>query len=51
MRTAILPRENFQDRERNKEGGTEQRVEFICKEGENHYKSKFTIWGIPLREN
>lgn len=38
--------ENFQDRERNKEGGTEQRVEFICKEGENHYKSKFTIWGF-----
>ena len=38
--------ENFQDRERHKEGGTEQRVEFICKEGENHYKSTFTIWGF-----
>lgn len=38
--------ENFQDRERHKEGGTEQRLEYICKEGENHYKSKFTIWGF-----
>lgn len=38
--------ENFQDRKRHKEGGTEQRVVYICKEGENHYKSKFTIWGF-----
>ncbi len=38
--------ENFQDRERHKKGGTEQRVVFICKEGVNHYKSKFTIWGF-----
>ena len=38
--------ENFQDRKRHKEGGTEQRVIYTCKEGENHYKSKFTIWGF-----
>ncbi len=38
--------ENFQDRKRHKEGGTRQQVIYICKEGENHYKSKFTIWGF-----
>lgn len=38
--------ENFQDRKRHKEGGIEQRLTFICKEGLNHYKSKFTIWGF-----
>ena len=38
--------ENFQDRKRHKEGGTKQRVTYICKEGGNHYKSKFTIWGF-----
>ena len=38
--------ENFQDRKRHKEGGTRQQVVYICKEGENHYKSKFTIWGF-----
>nr|WP_305114847.1 family 78 glycoside hydrolase catalytic domain [uncultured Acetatifactor sp.] len=38
--------ENFQDRERHKEGGTRQQVVYICKEGENHYKSRFTIWGF-----
>lgn len=38
--------ENFQDRKRHKGGGTEQRVEYICKEGKNHYKSAFTIWGF-----
>ena len=38
--------ENFQDRKRHKEGGTEQKVTYICKEGKNHYKSKFTIWGF-----
>lgn len=38
--------ENFQDRKRHKEGGTEQKVTYICKEGENHYKSRFTIWGF-----
>lgn len=38
--------ENFQDRKRHKEGGTRQKVTYICKEGENHYKSHFTIWGF-----
>lgn len=38
--------ENFQDRKRHKEGGTAQRVVYTCKEGENRYKSKFTIWGF-----
>ena len=38
--------ENFQDRKRHKEGGTEQKVTYTCKEGKNHYKSKFTIWGF-----
>ncbi|MCR1841923.1 family 78 glycoside hydrolase catalytic domain [Murimonas intestini] len=38
--------ENFQDRKRHKEGGTEQKVTYICREGENYYKSRFTIWGF-----
>ncbi len=38
--------ENFQDRKRHKEGGTRQQVIYTCKEGENHYKSRFTIWGF-----
>mgnify|MGYP002511786727 CR=1 FL=1 len=38
--------ENFQDRKRHKEGGTKQQVVYLCKEGENHYKSKFTVWGF-----
>ena len=38
--------ENFQDRKRHKEGGTEQRVTYICKEGKNEYKTKFSIWGF-----
>lgn len=38
--------ENFQDRQRHKEGGTKQQVVYTCKEGLNHYKSKFTIWGF-----
>lgn len=38
--------ENFQDRERHKENGVSQRVVYICKEGLNHYKSRFTIWGF-----
>ena len=38
--------ENFQDRKRHKEGGTGQRVIYTCKEGENHYESRFTIWGF-----
>ncbi len=38
--------ENFQDRQRHKEGGIRQQVVYICKEGVNHYKSRFTIWGF-----
>ncbi len=38
--------ENFQDRKRHKEGGTRQQVIYTCKEGENHYKTKFSIWGF-----
>ena len=38
--------ENFQDRKRHKEGGTRQQVVYICKEGLNEYKAKFTIWGF-----
>jgi alpha-L-rhamnosidase len=38
--------ENFQDRQRHKEGGTRQQVVYTCKEGENHYKTKFSIWGF-----
>lgn len=38
--------ENFQDRKRHKEGGTHQKVVYTCREGENTYKSKFTIWGF-----
>lgn len=38
--------ENFQDRKRHKEGGTQQKVIYTCREGKNHYKSRFTIWGF-----
>lgn len=38
--------ENFQDRKRHKEGGTRQQVVYTCREGENHYKSSFSIWGF-----
>lgn len=38
--------ENFQDRKRHKEGGTNQQVTYICKEGRNEYKAKFSIWGF-----
>lgn len=38
--------ENFQDRKRHKEGGTNQRLTYTCREGENAYKPKFTIWGF-----
>ena len=38
--------ENFQDRKRHKEGGTRQQVIYTCKEGVNHYKTKFSIWGF-----
>jgi alpha-L-rhamnosidase len=38
--------ENFQDRQRHKEGGIRQQVVYTCKEGENHYKTRFSIWGF-----
>lgn len=38
--------ENFQNRRRHKEGGTHQMVEYICRDGENHYKTKFCIFGF-----
>lgn len=38
--------ENFQDRKRHKEGGTRQQVVYTCVEGENYYKTKFSIWGF-----
>ncbi len=38
--------ENFQDRKRHKEGGTRQQVIYTCRDGENHYKTKFSIWGF-----
>ncbi len=38
--------ENFQDRNRHKEGGVDQKVTYICREGENHYKTTFSIWGF-----
>ncbi len=38
--------ENFQDRKRHKEGGTRQQVIYTCREGLNHYKTKFSIWGF-----
>lgn len=38
--------ENFQDRKRHKEGGTNQQVTYICKEGRNEYKTRFSIWGF-----
>lgn len=38
--------ENFQERSRHREGGINQRVVYICREGFNHYKARFTIWGF-----
>jgi len=38
--------ENFQDRKRHKEGGTQQKITYICKEGENSFQSYFTIMGF-----
>lgn len=38
--------ENFQERLRHQEGGIKQRVIYTCKEGTNHYKARFTIWGF-----
>ena len=38
--------ENFEDRKRHKENGTYQMISYICKEGANHYKPRFTIMGF-----
>jgi len=38
--------ENFEDRERHKEGGTYQMIHYTCKAGRNHYKPRFTIMGF-----
>ena len=38
--------ENFQDRKRHKEGGTKQELIYTCKDGINHYHTKFSIWGF-----
>ena len=38
--------ENFQDRPGHSENGTHQMIEYICKEGHNHYKSSLTIMGF-----
>jgi alpha-L-rhamnosidase len=38
--------ENFQDRKRHKEGGVHQQIEYLCREGDNHYKASFTIMGF-----
>lgn len=38
--------ENFLDRKRHKENGTYQMISYICKDGVNHYKPRFTIMGF-----
>ncbi len=38
--------ENFQNRKRHSENGTHQMVEYICREGLNHYETSFTIMGF-----
>lgn len=38
--------ENFQDRNRHKEGGTLQALQLICREGENRFHPSFTIMGF-----
>ncbi|MBS4462122.1 family 78 glycoside hydrolase catalytic domain [Aerococcaceae bacterium zg-B36] len=38
--------ENFQERDRHKEGGILQIIELICKNGYNYYKPSFTIMGF-----
>ncbi len=38
--------ENFQDRQRHKEGGTRQQVVYTCREGRNEYKTTFSLWGF-----
>lgn len=37
--------ENFQPGKRHKQGGIQQKITYICKEGLNHYKPSFTIMG------
>ena len=37
--------ENFQDRNRHKEGGTAQLLELICKEGESTISPALPSWG------
>lgn len=38
--------ENFEDWKRHKENGTYQMISYICKDGRNHYKPRFTIMGF-----
>lgn len=37
---------NFDPGERNKNGGVPQRIEYICKDGENAYRPSFCIFGF-----
>ena len=37
---------NFDPGERNKNGGIPQRVDYICKDGENRYRPRFCIFGF-----
>lgn len=37
---------NFQPGDRHREGEIRQKIEYICKEGMNHYKPSFTIMGF-----
>jgi len=37
---------NFDPGDRNKNGGITQEIDYICKEGENHYKPSFAIFGF-----
>lgn len=38
--------QNFQPGDRHKEGGIQQKIEYVCKEGLNYYKPTFTIHGF-----
>ncbi len=40
---------NFDPGERNKNGGIPQKLEYICKDGENVYKPRFAIITSPRR--
>ena len=37
---------NFQPGSRHKEGGIRQEINYICREGKNHYKPSFTVMGF-----